>query len=176
MSEEKYKIDRVCNKCGESNQIFVSKREAIFELYDLDVLFGNRCNNCSSDKFIIHHNPPELDLDILKEWATNEDFYLMPQDEDLLLADKKYYKLVLQILDTISLSEYKQNVLLESLCVIVYDNSSEDNEDKDFKLKHLIVDELNKRIDLLLKADKWIGIYIKDIVYPQLDFQKNSHD
>ena len=94
----------------------------------------------------------------------------MPQDEELLLADEQYVDMILEVLDTMSIPAHKRDLLMDALCVIVYDNTNKDNSQQDEQLKKRVIKELNKRQDKLKLADKWIMDYIKDVVYPQLDF------
>jgi len=114
-----------------------------------------------------------LDYELLKEWAINPDLYLMEQDEELLLADGKYLDLILNILDTVSIPKHKTDLLMDALCIIIYDNSIDDNDNQDIDLKKKVIVELNKRLDKLKLADEWIMDYIKDVVYPQLQLDKN---
>ena len=115
-----------------------------------------------------------LDFHLLKEWATNPDVCLMPQDEELFLADKMYVEVMLQILDMIPILDHKRNLLIDALCIIVYDNTTNDNSQRDEELKNRVISELNKRQDKLRLADYWTMDYIKEVVYPQLDFGKQN--
>lgn len=167
--KDSYTIERKCSDCGSKEQIRVSRREAAFELVDINEALGKNCKKCSATKFTIYYHTPDLDFELLKEWATNADLYLMPQDEELLLADEKYLENILNVLDNVAILDHKRNLLMDALCVIVYDNSIDDNKQKDENLKERVIKELNKRIDKLKLADDWIMDYIKEIVYPQLE-------
>lgn len=169
-----YKITRECSQCGHQDEIEVSKREAAFELVNINTILGQSCKKCSSTKFSTSYQRPDLDFELLKEWATNQELFLMPQDEELLLADGNYVNDILNILDTVSIPEQKRNLLMDALCVIVYDNSIEDNSRKDNELKKRVIKELNLRQDKLKLANDWIMDYIKDVVYPQLDLGRKN--
>jgi hypothetical protein len=169
-----YKIVRTCTSCGHGEKLIVTKRETAFELFDFDNTLGKECKNCSSTTFTTSYQRPDLDFDLLKEWATNSDLYLMPQDEELLLAEEQYLDMILQVLDTISTPDHKRDLLMDALCVIVYDNTSNDNSERNEELKMRVIEELNKRQDKLKLADNWIMDYIKDFVYPQLDFGRQN--
>lgn len=171
---ETYKVERTCTVCGHTEQLIVTKREAAFELFDVDKALGQGCKNCSSTTFTTSYQRPDLDLDLLKEWATNSDLCLMPQDEELLLADEQHVDMILEVLDTISIPNHKRNLLMDALCVIVYDNTNKDNSQRDEQLKRRVIKELNKRQDKLKLADSWIMDDIKDVVYPQLDFGRQN--
>ena len=93
--KESYTIERTCSNCGNKEQISVSKKEAAFELVDIHGVIGMKCKKCTESTFSTSFERPDLDLELLKEWATNTDLYLMPQDEELLLADVKYLELSL---------------------------------------------------------------------------------
>ena len=167
--KEKYTIERICSNCGNKERINVSKRDAAFELVNINEVLEQKCKKCSATTFSTTYERPDLDFELLKEWATNDDLYLMSQDEEMLLADKKYLENILGILDNISIPDQKRNLLMDALCVVVYDNSVEDNSDKDEKLKKRVIGELNKRKEKLKQADDWIMGYIKEVVYPQLE-------
>ena len=171
---ETYKIERTCTVCDQTEELIVSKRDAAFELFDVNKALRQACKNCSSTSFAIIYPRPDLDFDLLKEWATNSDLYLMPQDEELLLADEQYLDMILQVLDTVPISDHKRDLLMDALCVIVYDNTTEDNSQPNDQLKERVIEELNERQDKLKLADKWIMDYIKDVVYPQLDFSRQN--
>jgi len=164
-----YKIERTCTTCGHTDELIVTKREAAFELFSVSNALGKTCKNCSSLSFSTSYPRPDLDFDLLKEWATNVDLRLMPQDEELLLADEKYLDIILRVLDTISIPDRKRNLLMDALCIIVYDNTIDDNSLHHEQLKARVIKELKKRKDLLKMADGWIMDYIKNVVYPQLD-------
>jgi hypothetical protein len=167
--KENYIIERTCPNCGNTERICVSKRDAAFELVDINEVLGQRCKKCSEKTFSTTYEIPELDYELIKEWATNLDLHLMPQDEELLLANERYLENILQILDNVSIPDPKRNLLMEVLCVIVYDNSIDDNSSKNDDLKERVIGELNIRKEKLKQADVWINDYIKKVVYPQLE-------
>jgi hypothetical protein len=170
--KDSYTIKRECSNCGSKEQISLSRREAAFELVDINEVYGKDCKNCSASKFITYYQTPDLDFELLKEWATNPELHLMEQDEELLLADEKYLDNILNILDNVSLLDHKRNLLMDALCVIVYDNTIDGNEQKDENLKGRVIKELNKRTDQLKLADDWIMDYLKEVVYPQLELKE----
>lgn len=173
-SDKTYKVERTCTVCGHAEHLSVTKREAAFELFDIDKALGQKCESCSSTSFATAYERPELDFALLKEWATNPDLHLMPQDEELLLAEEQYLDMILEVLDAVSISDHKRDLLMDALCVIVYDNTIEDNSQPNDQLKERVIKELKKRQDKLKLADNWIMNYIKDVVYPQLDLDKQT--
>jgi hypothetical protein len=169
-SENIWKIERTCSKCGQKDAVSISKRDAAFELVDINDILGNTCKRCSSTSFTTSYQRPDLEFYLLKEWATNPDLHLMPQDEELLLADEKYVDMILQVLDTVPIPDHKRDLLMNALCILVYDNTVDDNFQRNDKLKNRVIKELNERQEKLKLADKWIPNYIKEIVYPKLNF------
>ncbi len=168
MQEPKtYKYSRTCIKCGDIKAFELDKRQAAFELFDEQQLKAN-CDNCGKSTFNASLETPELDEQLFNEWATDPELHLMPQDEELLIADAKYLKFILNALDNLELNKHKQDLLLNALCVIVYDNSHKENDSPNLKLKETVLNELRKRRDKLEQADEWIMDYIKERVYPQL--------
>lgn len=101
-------IIRECSECGHQNEIEVSKKEAAFELVDVNTILGQSCEKCSSKKVTTSYQRPDLDFELLKEWATNQELFLMPQDEELLLADGNYLNDILAILDTVLIPDQKE--------------------------------------------------------------------
>jgi len=171
--ESNYKIERICSNCKFEEQVFISKREAAFELINISKVLGLKCPRCSEEKFTIAYYMPILDRELLAEWAKNEELYLMPQDEELLLADEQYLEIILNILDDSETLPHKKYVLLDALCIIAYDNSVSDdivfNPELDLNLKKRVLEELKRREKLLVQAGDWIMGYIKKVVYPQLE-------
>ncbi len=177
---KEYEIKRCCSKCEKIESIFISKKEAAFDLIKINEVPGSFCENCLNNVFTRFLPTVHLDFELLKEWATDLNLQLMPQDEELFLADEIYLEMILEILDTIIIPYKKNNILIDALCIIIYDNSIDDNLQRDEKLKNRVIIELNKRLDKLIKADNWIMDYIKDVVYTQLKYdirtQTNSDD
>lgn len=167
-----YKISRTCNNCGHHEEIRVSKREAAFELVDIDQRLGPACTKCSATLFSTSYwTVPELDLELLTMWAQDSSLRLMEQDEDLMLADEKYLDNILIIIDTVDIPDHKRNVLMEALCAMVYNNTVNASLNG-LMLRKRVVGELNKRLDKLKLADGWIMDYMKQVVYPQLNMDK----
>lgn len=164
-----YYIERTCSKCGHHIRLELTKRESAFSLKTVEGIHGDECNQCSGRKFFGKHITPNLDFELLKEWATDLNLFLMEQDEELFLSREEYIDIVLKVLDTVEVKDHKRNVLMDSLCIIVYDNSVEGNQQKNEKLKQRVLVELNKRKDKLKLAGDWIMDYIKEVVYPQLN-------
>ncbi len=106
-----------------------------------------------------------------EKWVEDKDFYFLGQDEEIWLANGEDVEDILTMLDHCILTKNKKNILVQALCVIVYDNTPEEDEKLNSELRERVVLELNKRMDKLEIADKVVMPYIKKVVYPQLDIQ-----
>ncbi|MBX7155294.1 MAG: hypothetical protein U0Y96_15195 [Candidatus Kapaibacterium sp.] len=156
-------IIRHCKKCKHRQRYDYPKREVAFGLHDDDPFLCSKCNYDSSDYGEVHCN--KLDDDILSEWIINPDVYLLEQDEELFLADINYLDLLLKYLDDKKALPAKKIILLEALCVIVYDIIK---DDKDKEHLNRLKDELLKRKQLLHDFKDSIMAYLTDVVYPFL--------
>jgi hypothetical protein len=173
-----YYITRTCKTCGDKEDIFLTKKQKAFELYDFGKIWNQNCKICNSSECLsVSSIPIELDKELLLEWSYDNNIHLMPQDEELLIADEKYIKLILDIIDNYEILETKRKILFEALCIIIYDNII-DNSDieikKDTELIERVTKELIKRKILLLKADEWIPDYIKKVFFPELGLKLND--
>ncbi len=110
-----------------------------------------------------------LDSKLLEKWAVDKDFFLLPQDEEMLLGQEQNLDIILDVLDSKSILEEKVEVLMDALFIIAFDLCHPEYKRKDEKLKQRVLQELNKRPQLLKKADLYIADYLKEVVYPQLD-------
>ncbi|WP_306640167.1 hypothetical protein [Sanyastnella coralliicola] len=171
---ESFYIERTCSTCGNNERISVSKKEAAFELVNINDLLGPNCPNCSSTSFSFGCRSLDLDFELLKEWALDLELHVSPQDEEIILAEEKYVESILSILDGFTIPDQKRNILIGALCVIIYDNTVEDNHQKDRNLKQRIIRELNSRIEILKLADDSIMDYIKEVVHPQLELNRTE--
>ena len=163
-----YKVIKTCKKCGSKSETPLSKREAVFGMFDEVALLRVPCASCAGTSFTLSSESPR-DKEILLEWATNPELYLIEQDEDLLLAHGPFVDIMLSIIDTIPITDGKRNTMLSALCVLVYDISKGGLAEQQEKLKRRIIRELNSRHTLLMQAGDQIMDYIKQVVYPQLE-------
>lgn len=156
-------IIRQCKKCKHRQRYDYPKREVAFGLHNDDPFHCSNCNYDTSDYGEVHCN--KLDGDIMSEWIVNPDVYLLEQDEELFLADVNYLDLLLKYLDDKRTLREKKIILLEALCVIIYDGVK-NNTDKDH-LDRLKI-ELLKRKQLLLDLKDSVMTYLTDVAYPFL--------
>jgi hypothetical protein len=169
MDTESY-IIRQCKKCKHRQRLDYPKRELAFGFHESAPFNCEKCNFGESDYSEIHGI--NLDDDILLEWSTNKDLYLMEQDEELFLANEDYLELVLKFLDKSTTLITKKNILMEALCVLTYDlliNKS--NEQLLRKLKT----ELLKRKKIFLNSEVSDIEYLSKKIFPFLELKnKNS--
>ncbi|WP_028284037.1 hypothetical protein [Olleya marilimosa] len=159
----KYEYQKAC-KCGNVDSIEVTRKEAAFGLKEKEI-WSQECSKCGNKEFTsLSHPQPEFKTDLLIEWGNNADYFFMEQDEDLMLADEKYIDLILEVLDNHQILSQKRNVLIEALCVIIYDNNVSDENNSD--LTDRVAKELKKRKADVLNAQDWIMDYIKEVSFP----------
>ena len=169
----KYEYQRAC-KCGNVDSYEVTRKEASFGLKEREI-WNKECSKCGSKDFASLSNPqPEFEIDLLLEWGNNPDYFFMEQDEDLLLAEEKYIEIILDVLDNHQILNQKRNVLIEALCVIIYDNSVSDEKNSD--LINRVAIELKKREKDVLNAQDWIMDYIKKVTFPIIGIEYESEN
>jgi hypothetical protein len=167
---EEYQVSRTCADCGFEIKAQLTKREAAFQLFDTKQLFGSSCPKCGRSMFSGSLDKPIIDSELISEWGQNEKLYFS-QDEELILGDGEYFELIIEALNNPQIILRKKYVLLDALCVIVFDETVERGNSwtPDIQLRQRAIRELNKRRDLLIQDGDWIMDYIQKVVYPQLD-------
>ncbi|AXP81749.1 hypothetical protein CJ739_2677 [Mariniflexile rhizosphaerae] len=169
-----YQYQRGC-ECGNIDSLEVSKIEAAFELNYLS-FSKSECSKCGEKKMSFGSiNSPEIDRELLTIWAENIDYLFCPLDEGLTLAQyKENIDLYLEFIDDEIINAEKKNVLIEALCVMIYDRVDKtDKEDLDIINK--IATELKLRENQVLFSQHWIMDYIKKVSFPIIGVEyKNS--
>lgn len=171
-----YKLSKTCKDCKYVDSIELTKVEAAFELYDSNKVWKTPCSNCGSIncESLAHHHP-KLDKELLDMWGNDPELYLMEQDQELLLAEFDYFNMLLKAIDESKYLESKIDVLIEAICVLLYDNtvSSGEYSDEENKLRESIAEkvrpELIKRKNRIVDAGDAVMDYIKEVVYPQIE-------
>ncbi|MBO9701372.1 MAG: hypothetical protein J7604_14275 [Sporocytophaga sp.] len=103
----------------------------------------------------------------------------MVQDEELLLAKLDYLPMTLKAIDEQKYPKHKIDILIESICVLLYDNTfqSEEYSNEENELRQRIAEEVRpeliKRKDKILEAELHIMDYIKNVVFPQIGIASN---
>jgi hypothetical protein len=149
--------------------------EAAFELYDSSKIWKTKCTKCSSTKcYSLQHAHPKLDNEILDIWGHDPNLFLMIQDEELFLADYDYFSMILNAIDESKYPKRKIDVLIESICILLYDNtaapeeySKKENDEREQMAKR-IRPELIKRRSRIIDAGDAVMDYIQEVVYPQI--------
>ncbi len=173
MTDQQYYIERTCKTCHHVDKFPLTKKQRAFELYDSKQIWNSPCSNCkSSECESISLGPPVyIDKELLLEWGKNSELSLMPQDEELLLAEETYVDLMFDLLDNENILPNKRKIFADALCVIIYDNLV-DNPNKNLSLLDSLTEKLKARVHLLEEARDWIPDYIKDIAYPHIGVTK----
>lgn len=171
----KYQLRRKCKDCNNEDLFEFSKIQAAFELYDINEIWNTKCSNCNSINCAsIIHPHVKLDKEILDFWGNNEKLYLNPQDEEIILAEMHYLPLIIESISEGKYLKQKNNILIESLCILLYDNTIESDE---FTVEENIERDKNAKIILpklfslknkILESENNIMDYVKVIVFPQI--------
>ena len=174
----KYQLTRTCKDCKNIDLTEITKIEAAFELYDTKPIWKTPCskcgvNNCSS----IGHHKPIIDKELLDIWGNDLKLFFMPQDQELILAEYDYFPMLLTAIDEAKYLKPKINVLIEAICVLLYDNtvspeeySEKENQERE-SLAEKIRPELERRKDRIIEAGENVWEYIRIIVYPQIGIE-----
>ena len=179
----KYELKRACKNCDNIDLIKVTKIEAAFELYDASKIYSTKCSNCDSNSLkYLEHAHPKLDQEILDLWGRNENYRVSPQDEEIILAEIENLNLITKAIDENNYLESKQTVLIQTLCVLLYDYTVEPNEnynltaDERNKIIGQIRPELIKRKKKIKELENWVMGYVKLVVFPQLNLKIDQLD
>ncbi|WP_211236727.1 hypothetical protein [Sporocytophaga myxococcoides] len=104
----------------------------------------------------------------------------MDQDEELFLAELDYFPMLLKAIDEQAYLKRKIDILIESICVLLYDNTfqSEEYTDEENEQRQRIAEEVRpeliKRKDKIIKAEGYIRDYVKEFVFPQIGIASNT--
>ena len=176
MKEEKYTLTRIC-KCGYKEDFLLTKEEAAFELFG-DKYWKIPCSKCGGTKVdSVSHSTPEIDAELFKIWSENEDYQFLEQNEDLILAQMQNLELLLGAFDDINFPSEKKIIVLNALCILLFDNlkfrkeeyTTEEKEQMQSN-KAIILPELQKRKEKILAHKDMVWDYIwkeieKEIIY-----------
>nr|WP_321222451.1 hypothetical protein [uncultured Psychroserpens sp.] len=162
---------RAC-KCGNVDFIEVTKIEAAFNLREKEI-WNLKCSKCGGKNATsVISNSPEIDKELLQIWTDNLEYLFCQQDEELSLAQySDNIDLYIEFIDDDSVPLEKKKVLIEALCVMIYDRSKKTNSDEDKKIVNKISSELKKRENQVISAQNWIMDYIKKVSFPIIGIQ-----
>lgn len=169
-----YSINTICKNCKHESFFEISKTEAAFDLLE-NKLWNLPCEKCNSiEKSSLGTNKPTIDEELMQDWATQEDLQFLDQDEDLYIAEVDNIDLIIYFLEKENTLPSKKIVLLEALCILLYDNVSNEDEQSEknnlFRKKNLeiILPRIIERKDLILQYKEHIYEYIFEVVEPYL--------
>ncbi len=168
-TEETYQYSRHCTKCGWSEVRSLGKRDAAFQLVPSR---SEPCPNCSAQSWSGGLEQPTLTPELLTEWATDPTLYLMDQDEELMLADEAYLETLLAVLDKGIALPQKHGIIIEALCIIVFDNLNPQNNlpsAEREKTANRVIAELIQRKPIVLEHRHAVMDYVQKVVFPRLD-------
>ncbi len=168
-ADESYQYSRHCTKCGWSEEQTLSKRDAAFQLLPSR---SEPCPNCSAESLFGGLEQPALTPEILTEWATDPTLYFMEQDEELVLADEAYVETLIAVLDKGVALPQKHGIIIEALCIIVFDNLNPQNNLPSAEREQTaqrVVAELIKRKPMVLEHRHAVMDYVQKVVFPKLD-------
>lgn len=173
-----YTVDRSCKDCKNIDKFGLSKNEAAFQLYDKDKIWTSECSACGSINCkSISLKPPKYDKELLDLWGHDGQLFFMEQDEGLLLAEVEYFPMILNAIDKSEYLKGKIGILVESICILLYDNTahSEEYSDEENMKRNEIADmvrsELIKRKAVISDNGDFVMDYIKEGVFPQIGLE-----
>lgn len=171
----KYNLIRTCKDCKNQDIFEFTKIQAAFELYNSSEIWKMKCSKCNSTNcYCIEHPYVKLDQEIFDLWGNNEHFFLSSQDEEIILAEMDNFSMILSAIKDEKYLNSKISILVESLCILLYDNTvecidynEEENQER-AKNAQIIRPELIKIKDLIKANEVEIMDYLKVVVFPQL--------
>lgn len=174
-----YTQTRTCSDCNHEDTRELTEREAAFvELQNWCEYWETPCSQCGSRKCeSVGIQEVSLTESLLDEWGKNTNLSVNEQDEEIILGNPQYMDLLLRGIESENYLVCKKRVLLEALCVILYDAIVKDEEYSDeenlqrLKVAEKVKPELIKRKSLLLHPDQWICDYIKAVIFPYLQIE-----
>ena len=176
----KFGLTRSCKACHQEDFYTFSKVEAAFHLYDLQDFWTRACSNCGARQAqSITYHTPKPDQELFDLWGKDAKLRFMDQDEGIILGEYENLPLLLKAIDEEKYLKEKMDVLIEAVCVILYDHSypsHEFSEKEEEDRKHIaarIRPELIKRKERIKASESEIWEYVKEVVFPQLGLEFN---
>lgn len=181
----KFGLRRSCKACHQEDFYPLSKVEAAFHLYDLQEVWAKKCSSCGAKQASsVSYHTPETDQELLDIWGHDPELRFMDQDEAIMLGEYEHLPLLLKAIDEDKYPKAKIHVLIEAICVILYDNSypsdefSAKEEEDRRQTAARVLPELIKRKERIKESEEEIWDYVKEVVFPQigLDFSNSPSD
>jgi len=113
-------------------------------------------------------------------WGNDRELRFLDQDEELMLAEFEYLPMLLNAIDDSSYMGAKIDILIEAICILLYDNTSGSEEYSDSenvdreRIARQIRQELIKRKQIIIESQAYMRDYVKEVVYPQIGIEVNG--
>lgn len=121
---------------------------------------------------------PEITAEILEAWASDEGLSFLAQDEDLMIADAAELSLLESMIRRSDISTLKRGVLLSAICVLVFDNVpdwDDDEPDCDPDVGQEALSFLVEHKALVREiGEDSISDYLKEVVYPLIGLESGN--
>jgi len=173
-----FNVIRTCKDCKNEDFFYLTKVQSAFQLYDSSEIWNSLCSKCGSTECLsLGGKQPKVDQQLLDMWGNSATLHFWTQDEEIFLAETEYFHLILNAIDKSKYPERKITVLIQSICVLLYDNTetfekyADEENFKREKDANLIRPELIKRKDKIIKEQGLIMEYIKQVVFPQIGIE-----
>ncbi|MBD2766607.1 hypothetical protein IC235_01715 [Hymenobacter sp. BT664] len=107
-------------------------------------------------------------------WGDDPGLRFLDQDEELILAEFEYLPMLLNAIDDSSYTGAKINILIEAVCILLYNYSHESEEYSDSEkvereqIAKQIRQELTTRKQIILESQAYMRDYVTEVVYPQI--------
>ncbi len=166
MKTEQYILTRIC-KCGYKEEFPLNRLEAAFGFPE-NKFWKMICPQCGkSQTDSVSYNTPKIDSDLFKIWSENENYQFSEQDEDILLAEMDYLELLLSAFDDKNFPIEKKVIVINALCVLLFDNiklkGEKYTEDEKHRMevnRNIVLPELQKRRDAIFNYKSVIWDYV----------------
>jgi len=118
----KYNVERECRDCKNTDLYPFSKTAIAFKLYDETKIWQNNCTKCGSinSSFVSYENL--FDKELLDIWGYDTALHFIDQDEEIILAEMDNLVSILQAIDEAKYPKSKISVLVQTICILLYDN------------------------------------------------------
>lgn len=160
---------RRCAECGYEEERQLSAREAAFIERRC---WSSPCGQCGLFPYRSSQegwNWPAPTEALLEEWIRNDDLRFEDQDEEICIGDAENLPLLERFLNHPDALPSKRQVLLEAICVVLYDHAtSESRSPADEGAISEATEILKRNIRLFDEHGEMICDYIKEVVYPRI--------
>lgn len=142
---------------------------------------GDSCSRCGSTAWAgTSIEQPPLDRELLDEWGSDPGLSFLDQDEEIVLADPSNLELLVEAIDHERYLSAKTRILVEALCVMLYDHSypSDEFSPDELRQRSVFADRmrplLRARSHMLQKTGAFVMDYVAEVVFPQIGIALES--